>query len=90
MNVFSRDGAWIFALTYGSDVQWVKNVLAAGRCEIQTRGRVVRLDRPELVLDPSRRLVPRLVAFFLGFIKVTEFLRMQTASDAAPAGGPET
>jgi deazaflavin-dependent oxidoreductase (nitroreductase family) len=85
MNVFNRDGARIFALTYGSDVQWVKNVLAAGRCDIQTRGRLVHLDQPEIVVDPSRRLVPRPVAFFLGFIKVTEFLRMRAAAERPAA-----
>lgn len=79
MNVFRGDGAWIFALTYGSDVQWVKNVLAAGGCDIETRGRMVRLEGPELINDPSRRLVPGIVRFFLGFIGVTEFLRMHSA-----------
>lgn len=79
MNVFRRKSAWIFALTYGSDVQWVKNVLDAGGCDIETRGRIVQLEGPELIHDPSRRLVPRIVGFFLGFIGVTEFLRMQSA-----------
>ena len=32
INVFRRDGAWVVVLTYGSDVDWVKNVLAAGGC----------------------------------------------------------
>jgi deazaflavin-dependent oxidoreductase (nitroreductase family) len=88
MNVFRNDGAWIFALTYGSEVQWVRNVLAAGGCEIETRGRVVELDRPELFVDPRRRSVPRVVAFFLGFIGVTEFLRMQPAKTSGPVTPP--
>ena len=29
INVWPRDDEYVFALTYGSDVQWVKNVLAA-------------------------------------------------------------
>ena len=86
MNVFRKDGAWVFALTYGSEVQWVKNVLAAGGCVIETRGRLVQLADPELITDPRRRLVPRIVAFFLGLILVTEFLRMQTASSVEGAG----
>jgi deazaflavin-dependent oxidoreductase (nitroreductase family) len=77
MNVFRRGDAWIFALTYGSDVQWVKNVIAAGGCEIEHRGRTIALDRPELIADPARRLVPRIVGLSLGLIAVTEFLRMQ-------------
>jgi len=35
INVWPRDGEYVFALTYGSDVQWVKNVLAAGECDIR-------------------------------------------------------
>jgi deazaflavin-dependent oxidoreductase (nitroreductase family) len=29
VNVFHRDGRYVFALTYGREAQWVKNVLAA-------------------------------------------------------------
>ena len=53
INVFRRGDDYFFFLTYGSDVQWVKNVLAAGSCSIETRGRVVELVEPELVTDPS-------------------------------------
>jgi deazaflavin-dependent oxidoreductase (nitroreductase family) len=76
MNVFRDGDAWVFALTYGSDVQWVRNVLAAGGCELETRGRIVALERPELVIDPGRRLMPQPVRTFLGLLKVTEFLRL--------------
>jgi hypothetical protein len=47
INVFQRGNEYFFFLTYGSDVQWVKNVLAAGSCSIETRGRVVELVEPE-------------------------------------------
>jgi deazaflavin-dependent oxidoreductase (nitroreductase family) len=90
LNVFRRGDSWVFALTYGSEVQWLHNVLAAGGCEIESRGRLVRLDSPEVVVDPSRRLVPPLVAFFLGLIRVTEFLVMHPSaspSDATRTGG---
>jgi hypothetical protein len=79
MNVFRHGETWVFALTYGSEVQWVKNVLAAGRCEVESWGRIIQLDRPEVVVDSSRRLVPPVVRFFLGLIRVNEFLRMRPA-----------
>lgn len=79
MNVFRDGDAYVFALTYGSDVHWVKNVLAAGSAELQVRGRTVRLADPELLVDPSRRLVPLQVRFFLRLMRVTEFLRMSPA-----------
>jgi deazaflavin-dependent oxidoreductase (nitroreductase family) len=79
MNVFRHDGAWIFALTYGADVNWVRNVLAAGDCTMTTRGRKVRLVAPELITDPQRRLVPQPVRAFIGLLRVREFLRMREA-----------
>jgi deazaflavin-dependent oxidoreductase (nitroreductase family) len=77
MNVFRRGDHMVFALTYGSDVQWVKNVLAAGELLVRTGGRTVHLVDPELFTDPSRRSMPFLVRPFLGFMRVTEFLRMR-------------
>lgn len=79
MNVF-RDGEhWVFALTYGSDVQWVKNVLAAGEAVLEVRSRRIRLIEPERIVDPERRLMPQPVRFFLGLMRVSEFLRMRPA-----------
>ncbi len=79
INAFRRDETYVFALTYGADTQWVKNVLAAGECVLRTRGRDVRLVEPDLIHDPSRRLMPQPVRTLLRFDKVTEFLRMQIA-----------
>lgn len=66
----------MFALTYGADVQWVKNVLAAGMCDMRVRGHDVHLVHPHLFSDPSRHLMPFPVRQFLGLIGVTEFIRM--------------
>ena len=79
MNVFRRGDEYVLALTYGSDVQWVKNVMAAGGCDLVTRGRTIRLVEPVLFSDPSRSAMPGLVRFFLGLLRVTEFLRMRIA-----------
>src|SRR6478735_1213752 len=57
MNAFRHGDDYVFALTYGPDVQWVKNVLAAGGCELVTRGRTIRLIEPRLVHDPGRSLM---------------------------------
>jgi deazaflavin-dependent oxidoreductase (nitroreductase family) len=79
MNVFRHGDRYVFALTYGSDVHWVRNVLAAGGCELRTMNRDVRLVEPELLVDPARRLMPLPVRFFLGLIRVSEFLRLRVA-----------
>jgi deazaflavin-dependent oxidoreductase (nitroreductase family) len=80
INVFRRGDRYLFALTYGADVDWVKNVLAAGGCEMRTRGRDVRLVEPELFLDPELRSMPAPVRFIGRFIRAAEILRMRDAS----------
>ena len=68
INVFRVPNRFIIALTYSSQSEWVKNVLAAGGCELQTRGKKYQLSAPKVVHDPTRvrftipvRLVLRLV-----------------------------
>src|SRR3954453_12354383 len=51
VNVFRRGDLYVFFLTYGSNAQWVKNVIASGACSLETRGRVVELVEPELITD---------------------------------------
>jgi deazaflavin-dependent oxidoreductase (nitroreductase family) len=79
MNVFRRGDAYVFALTYSSNVDWVKNILAAGECSLRTIGRDVRLVEPELFVDPQRREMPLVVRSFLHLMRVTEFMRMRIA-----------
>jgi deazaflavin-dependent oxidoreductase (nitroreductase family) len=43
VNVFPTDDGYVFALTYGPNTDWVRNVLAAGSCELRKRGQTIRL-----------------------------------------------
>jgi deazaflavin-dependent oxidoreductase (nitroreductase family) len=80
INVFRRGDAYFFFLTYGSDAQWVKNVLAAGSCSLETRGRLVELVEPVLVKDAELRPAPPVVRFVERRIAgATEYLRMRAA-----------
>jgi deazaflavin-dependent oxidoreductase (nitroreductase family) len=78
INLFRRGDHYVFMLTYGSDAEWVKNVLAAGGCSIRVQGRDVILTQPELIVDPRRRLVPVPIRFIGRLLNVTEFLRMRS------------
>jgi deazaflavin-dependent oxidoreductase (nitroreductase family) len=77
INVFRRGDRYVFFLTYGSASQWVKNVLAAGGCEMQRMGHHVHLVEPELIVDPTLSLVPRPIRFVGRLGRVTEFVRMR-------------
>lgn len=86
INVFRRGDDYFFFLTYGSDVQWVKNILATGSCSIETRGRVVELVEPELVTDPELgpapphvRFVERRIAGATQYLRITAGVRLEFA-----------
>ena len=79
INVFRRGDAYVFFLTYGQNVQWVKNVLAAGEASIRTRGQDVGLTEPQLIEDPERRLAPWPVRAVGRVIGATWFVRMRIA-----------
>jgi deazaflavin-dependent oxidoreductase (nitroreductase family) len=79
INVFRRGDHYVFALTYGSDVQWLKNIFAAGSVEMRTRGRDIRLVEPELIVDPELRLMPLPLRIAGKLNRVSEFLRMRAA-----------
>jgi hypothetical protein len=46
VNVFRAGDGYVIALTYGPETDWVKNVLAAGGCELRTRGQTIPLGAP--------------------------------------------
>lgn len=48
VNAFERDGEFIFALTYGPDRDWVKNVFHEGRFTLIHRGNRIELIDPKL------------------------------------------
>jgi len=83
VNVFSAEDGYLLALTYGPDTDWVKNVLAAGGCELRTRGRTVRLDSPRLYHDETRRGIRPLERQLLRAIGVADFLSLRTAQPPA-------
>src|ERR1700752_481227 len=58
VNVFRAPNGFIIALTYSSQSEWVKNVLAAGGCELKTRGKKYQLSAPNVVHDPKRQRFP--------------------------------
>ena len=54
VNVFRAGASYGIALTYGVESDWVQNVLAAGGCDLVTRGHRHRLTAPAIVHDESR------------------------------------
>jgi deazaflavin-dependent oxidoreductase (nitroreductase family) len=75
--VLRRGNDYIIALGSGADVHWVQNVLAAGGCELRTRGRTVRLTEPRIWVDPEMRALPVPLRWVGSLIGLTEFLGLR-------------
>jgi deazaflavin-dependent oxidoreductase (nitroreductase family) len=79
---FRRGDGFVIALTYGSDADWVRNVLAAGGCELQARRHRYQLGAPRLYSDPSASDMPALIRFVLSrVIKAPEFLSLDVVRE---------
>jgi deazaflavin-dependent oxidoreductase (nitroreductase family) len=79
VNVFRTPEGFLIALTYGRDSEWVKNVLSAGGCQLETRGLVYQLSAPTIVHDPTRRRFPLPVRMILGIIGANDFMQLSTS-----------
>lgn len=79
VNVFRTDHGFLVALTYGR-TDWLRNVIAAGGCELEHRGNRFRLAAPTVVgRTEAEAVIPGFVRFFLDLIGVEEFVHLDTA-----------
>ena len=76
VNVFRAPNGFIIALTYSSESEWVKNVLAPGGCELKTRGKKYQLSAPNVVRDPTRRRFPIPVRVVLRIVGADEYMEL--------------
>jgi len=84
-----RDG-FLIALTYGRDVDWVKNVMAEGRCGLIHRGRAVDLTGPKVLsLRQNDQAMPGWMRGILRLLKVEEVLHLELGRFPSRSGGVE-
>ena len=79
VNVFRAPSGFIIALTYSSQSEWVKNVLAAGGCELKTGRKKYQLSAPKVVRDPARRRFPFPVRIVLRGVGADEYMELSGA-----------
>lgn len=77
--VFRSGELYVFALPYGADSDWVKNVLAAGGCDLRTRGRGVHLVEPRVEENDVPSAIPSAVRWVLTRLGTTEFMVLKPA-----------
>lgn len=81
MNLFRSRDRYLIALTYGRDRDWVRNVLAAGGCDVETRGRRVQVGDPLIVPDERHERFPAPIRPILSALGVTELLELRRSPD---------
>jgi len=75
LNVWRQGSEVIVALTYGSDVDWLKNARAAEGSIIVMGGKEVRVGRPEIIPEhEGLARVPKTVGRLLGILDVNGFV----------------
>lgn len=82
VNVFREPERFLIALTYGRNSDWVKNIVAAGGCRLETCRVSYQLSAPTIVHDPTRRRFPLLVRIILGLIAANDFLQLSASNSS--------
>jgi deazaflavin-dependent oxidoreductase (nitroreductase family) len=85
VNVFRAPNGFVIALTYSSQSEWVKNVLAAGGCELKTVGREYRVAAPRVVRDTTRRRFPIPVRLILMLVGADEYMELSKPTTVVPS-----
>ncbi|MHA4818695.1 nitroreductase family deazaflavin-dependent oxidoreductase [Streptomyces aculeolatus] len=83
VKLFRLGEEYVVTLPYGPTSDWVRNVLAAGGCEVTTRGRRIRLVAPRLFTDDGRTPMPALTRRLLARVDATDFLALSVAVPSA-------
>jgi deazaflavin-dependent oxidoreductase (nitroreductase family) len=78
VNVFRLSNGYVVALTYGAGADWVRNVIAAGVCDLITHGRRVPVVVSHIQHDEQLLPVPAIVRPILRLLHVADFLHLSS------------
>ena len=76
------EDSFVIPLSYGEDVDWLKNVRAAGRCSIETRSGTYLVGDPE-VIDRAHALaiVPRHARLMFRLFGIESYVKVKRISE---------
>ncbi|GAA1860659.1 hypothetical protein [Myceligenerans crystallogenes] len=77
------EGGFEIALPYGTDVDWLRNLRAAGSAVLETGGRRYRVDRPEIVPLATTGM-PDATDPAMKFLRVDQALRVRAVELPPP------
>ncbi len=71
---------FVFALTYGPEVDWYRNILAAGSCTLRWRGETYRLEQPQtLSAEAGLKAFPVPLSWILRLMRKRDYFRMKVS-----------
>ena len=77
---FPLEGGVLTPLPYGTDTDWVLNLLAAGRGELEMFGRKIAVENPRIVdADEAMTLVPAVLHPVIRALSLPGFLLLDRA-----------
>ena len=77
---------FLISLPFGEGVDWLKNVLAAGRATIETRGETWEVVDPEVVdRETARPLLAGRVRVLFALAGIERYLKLKRVSNASSA-----
>jgi deazaflavin-dependent oxidoreductase (nitroreductase family) len=77
VNLFRHGDEYVIVLTYGADTQWVRNVMAAGSAEVETRGRRLHLVEPRIARGGVRPYAPAAIRPILRLIDADDVMLLR-------------
>jgi deazaflavin-dependent oxidoreductase (nitroreductase family) len=79
--VFPVPAGFIIALTYGPQhTDWVRNIVAAGGCQLRTGGRTLRMHSPRVYHDQARTGIRPIERQVLRLLGAADFLSLDTVT----------
>jgi deazaflavin-dependent oxidoreductase (nitroreductase family) len=76
--VFPTPQGFVVVLTYGASADWVKNVLAAGRAELDYRESTTAVVEPTLTThEQAVQFLPRVIRAAVAATHIDEFLMLR-------------
>lgn len=71
-------GGFVVSLAYGEEIDWVRNVMAAGGCRVEKSGRSYEAGEPRVVgANQALAAFPLAIRLFLRVLAVERFLRLK-------------
>ena len=76
----------VISLPFGESADWLKNVLAAGRATIETRGETWAVAEPEVIdRENAWPLLPRRARLLFGLAGIERYLKLRRLSEPSSA-----